>query len=117
MIETIATGLGILSSITGILSSVNQCQENDDVMQSIRQVERMVEGLRIEISQINRGSKVPPKVLSAYNKIIDRVRNSPEFSSHLTLTYTPEGLWIVGRKKRTTILRDPCGEYEIFGRS
>lgn len=112
MLDLILHGLSVISSVSGILSSKRQCDATNEIMRTVRQVEQMVNKLREEESSLNRSTEVPISVINSYNQIIDKIRLSPGYGSLVWLTYTPEGVWKVNRRKRKkTILRDPHGEY------
>ncbi len=113
MLDAIISGLSVLSSVSEILSSMERRDSTREMMRDVRKVEQMIEELRREVSFLNGSRPVPSRVMASYNKIIEKVRLSPGYDSLLWLSHTPDGFWVVKRRRRGTILRDPCGEYAV----
>ena len=111
MIDLILTGLSILTSVGSIISSINRSTEDSHTRHTVRDIQGSVNSLRETIDSTPQGSQPNPAVLSAYHKIIQKVQNEPSYRDYIQLRRTTSGTWMVIRKKKSTILRDPEGEY------
>ena len=110
MLETIALSLGAVASVTTILRNL-QGGTNDDLRLTIDDVSQRVRTLETRVSQTSLTSSDQTTLLESYNTLLEVLRRSRHYSGRLEFRPTANGTWMLIRKKKSVILRDPDGEY------
>ncbi len=110
MFETIALSLGVVASVTTILRNL-QGGTNDDLRLTIDEVTQRVRNIETRVSQTSLTSGEQATLLESYNTLLEVLRRSRHYSEQLEFCPTDHGTWMLIRKKKSVILRDPNGEY------
>ena len=110
MLETIALSLGAVASVTTILRNL-QGGTDDDLRLTIDDVSQRVTTLETRFSQTSLTSGGQTTLLESYNTLLEVLRKSRHYSERLEFRPTDHGTWMLVRKKKSVVLRDPSGEY------
>ena len=109
LFEIITIGLSIIASVTTLLREQSSRDRDNELATALRRVESRIAVLEQELAKPY-DSRNDESYLAAYNALLEVLRESRHYSSYLQFIPTDYGTWKLVRKK-TTILRDPEGEY------
>ncbi len=110
ILETIALSLGAVASVTTILRNL-QDGTNNYFRSTIEEVSQRVRTIETQVSQSSQTSSDQTILLESYNALLEVLRRSRHYSERLEFRPTNHGTWMLIRKKKSVIFRDPNGEY------
>lgn len=114
MISMILSALSAIGTATSIIQAAADRQETRD---AIRQVERQVVAVREEVDRHRESHSTDESLNTAYQALLIALRQSRAYASHLEFRRTSRGTYVLLVKRpiqvqaRTTMLRDPKGEF------
>lgn len=111
LVESILSGIQVISSISSILRGLEQKQHNKELAKALRQINVRIALLQKHIDELDVMSDAPPRLLSRYNNLVNIARDEGIFDRYLRFCRTDKGTWIVKRRRKRSVLRDPHGEY------
>jgi hypothetical protein len=127
LIETIATGLGIIASVSTLIRNMRttSCndrpsynpsaqQVNQNSISRVSNVELRVAELDRQIQEYRNNSQDLPKIMNNYSELIKILQESTLYKGQLQFIPTSYGTWKlvkINKKPKNVILRDPKGEY------
>jgi hypothetical protein len=106
MIDVILSGLGAIANVSTILQYLESESDDDAVQESLMRVEQRV----AEINGLLEQGETSQRMLQTYNALVTLLQHDPYYSGRLSFRPTEHGTWLV-IARRSTILRDPHGEY------
>ena len=111
LISSIFTGIQVISSVNSIIRSLEQKRYNEEFNNEFRKISIRLSLLQKHIEQLDMRLEAPPKLVNRYNNLISIARDNELFSKHIRFYRTQKGTWMLARKRKSSILRDPLGEY------
>lgn len=117
MLETVLAGLGVVASVASMLQQRRAQEEAAEVNRSIEVVEEQVGRVRQELRTWRGGGRGRERVMENYNRLVHLLQQDRYFGQQLEFIPTEYGTWRLvargarGRTRKSTILRDPQGEF------
>jgi len=112
--ELIVSSLNIASNITSLIKKTNYNDEvlaNERLIGTLDDIERRliyIESMIISLPNVKNESRIIEK----YANLIEILQNNNYYTKHLEFIQTDYGTWkIISKKSKSTVLRDPEGEY------
>jgi len=121
LFEILTGSIGVIAGVTTILRNLEAQSEQEtarNILYSINEIKNRVNILENEISRRpHPWSKADEAILrSHHNSLLEVLQANRHYSSRLELQPTDYGTWKVVRipaqERKSTILRDPEGEYK-----
>ncbi len=121
MFEILTGSIGAIAGVTTVLRNLEAQSGQETTRNILHSINEIKNRLNILTSEISRRpcpwSKADEAILiSQYNSLLEILRANRHYSSHLELQPTDYGTWkvvrIPKRERKSTILRDPEGEYK-----
>ncbi|MHC4074908.1 MAG: hypothetical protein ACYSRZ_00640 [Planctomycetota bacterium] len=111
LISSIFAGIQVISSVNSIIRSLEQKRYNKEFNNELRKISIRLSLLQKHIEQLDMRLEAPPKLVNRYNNLISIARENELFSKYIRFYRTQKGIWMFARKRKSSILRDPLGEY------
>jgi 2-polyprenyl-3-methyl-5-hydroxy-6-metoxy-1,4-benzoquinol methylase len=102
--EIIVSSLSAIAGITALLDR-QQVAANQQIIDSL------VFALQQDLARRTMTSRNEQRLLVSYDALLEALRENEAYNSHLEFRRTEHNTWLLVRKRKTLILRDPEGEY------
>lgn len=104
IVEIIVSSLSAIASIAAMLDR-QQAAANQQIIESL------VFALQQELARRTITSQNEGRLLASYDALLQALRENEEYTSRLEFRRTEHNTWLLVKKRKTLILRDPEGEY------
>lgn len=111
LVGSIVSGIQVLSSVISVVRGFEQRKCNNEFNKTLRRISIRLSLLQKQIDCLDRRLEVPPQLLNRYNNLVSIARENELFGKHIRFCRTQKGTWVLTRKRKRNILRDPQGEY------
>lgn len=113
VLESILSGLHLISSVTGLLRSAQVTRRDAVLASTLNRAEYLLSSVRAQTRDLSSSTDVPLPVVRSYAHLVQLLQDSSSYQEHLEIIPTGQRTWRVcyRRCRRNAILRDPRGEF------